>query len=126
MKIDWTGFNIPQNKKNVNNPYNALWVLQNIRARNTKNPLLDSVIMKINKLVLNGCSLTKISPITNKSNTMLLPTSEKKIIKWQKHKKLMPLIQDYFPELDSKEREFILTGITEECWETTFNEEKAH
>ena len=34
------------------------------------------------------------------------------------------LIQDVFPELDSSQREALITGICDDCWDTMFLEKE--
>lgn len=68
-------------------------------------------------------TLTKISALSGKANTMILPTTQVKIDMWNSSRASLPHIQDYFDELTADEREFILTGSTPEEWNKAFPEE---
>lgn len=59
-------------------------------------------------------AITKISPITKKKHTLVLPVTDAQLDAYFKDGEL---IQDAFPNLNAAEREFILTGITPEEWE---------
>lgn len=57
--------------------------------------------------------ITKISPFTGKENTMEINVTEEQLDSYyQGHK----TIQEAFPFLTASEREFIMTGITDEDW----------
>ena len=58
--------------------------------------------------------LTKTSILTGKINTMTLPITQDQLDLYNNTK---INIQDVFPNLDSGEREFIKTGITQEEWD---------
>ena len=58
--------------------------------------------------------LTKTSILTGKINTMTLPITQDQLDLYNNTK---INIQDVFPNLDSGQREFIKTGITQEEWE---------
>ena len=58
--------------------------------------------------------ITRKSIITGTIRTMDLPITQERLDEWQKG----GLIQDVFPELTSAQREFILTGVTDEEWAT--------
>ena len=55
--------------------------------------------------------VTKRSPVSGKLHTMIMPTSLEKIRKWIVSDAHLPLIGEYFPELNGEEREFLMTGI---------------
>ena len=57
--------------------------------------------------------LTKTSILTGKINTMTLPITQDQLDLYNNTK---VNIQDVFPNLDSGQREFIKTGITQEEW----------
>jgi len=67
--------------------------------------------------------ITKVSQISGKEHTIEIPMDEdafnKAIIAWHNG----AYIQDAFPMLSAAQREFIMTGITEEEWDETFKEE---
>jgi len=58
--------------------------------------------------------LTKTSILTGKINTMTLPITQDQLDLYNNTK---INIQDVFPNLDSGQREFIKTGITQEEWD---------
>ena len=58
--------------------------------------------------------LTKTSILTGKINTMTLPITQDQLDLYNNTK---VNIQDVFPNLDSGQREFIKTGITQEEWD---------
>lgn len=57
--------------------------------------------------------LTRQSIVTGKVNNLILNTTLDKMLRYS-HCHHEVLIQDYFPELFSQEREFILTGMSQE------------
>lgn len=65
-------------------------------------------------------NLSKLSALSGDEHTMTIDVDPVKLHKWMKlcAANKQPLIQDFFPELSPDEREFILTGITPEEWET--------
>ena len=58
--------------------------------------------------------LTKTSILTGNINTMTLPITQDQLDLYNNTK---INIQDVFPNLDSGQREFIKTGITQEEWD---------
>jgi hypothetical protein len=62
--------------------------------------------------------VTKTSVITGKENTIDLPITQEQLQQWQ----LGGLVQDVFPDLDVNQREFLISGTTQEEWEETFGE----
>ena len=65
--------------------------------------------------------LTRISPVTGKTNEMELDITEEQLEEYYASNSLM---QDFFPNLTADEREFILTGCTKEDWDTLYKEEQ--
>jgi hypothetical protein len=61
--------------------------------------------------------ITKTSPLTGKQNTMDLPITEEQLGRWQRRE---GLIQNIMPELSAGQREFLMSGYTEEDWATLF------
>ena len=61
--------------------------------------------------------ITRTSMATGKTHTMDLPISQEKLDSWEKGK---GLIQDIFPELTADQREFLITGMTQEEWDDLF------
>ena len=60
--------------------------------------------------------ITKVSPLTGKSNTMDISVTGKQLQEWQKG----TLIQEAMPNLTPDEREFIMTGSTTADWEDMY------
>ena len=63
--------------------------------------------------------ITKVSSLSGKTNTLDIPVTEEQLTKWRNGM----LIQEAMPELTASQREFIMTGITEEEWDSYFDEE---
>ena len=60
--------------------------------------------------------ITRKSPISGKTNTLDLPITPAQIIEWQNGAR----IQHVFPDLTPGQREFIMTGITDQEWSDMF------
>jgi hypothetical protein len=43
-EIDWTGFEVPERRKNLKIKSNALWILRNLTINNREHPRLNQVI----------------------------------------------------------------------------------
>lgn len=69
-------------------------------------------------------SLTKLSPITGKENTMELPIDEETFKTAEAFRQRGMLIQHAYPMLSADHREFILTGVTPEEWAAAFPDEE--
>jgi hypothetical protein len=63
--------------------------------------------------------VTRKSAITGISRTLELPITEEQLILWQNGL----VAQQAFPQLNADQREFIITGITEEEWNNAFANE---
>ena len=61
--------------------------------------------------------ITRTSPFSNKTNIMEIDVTEEQIALWESG----TLIQNAMPNLSADEREFIMTGITPEEWDSAFN-----
>ena len=57
------------------------------------------------------------SVLSGKETEMDLPITQEQLISWMQGQKL---IQDVMPDLSADEREFLMTGITPEEWESLF------
>lgn len=57
--------------------------------------------------------ITKTSSITGKTRTLDINVTEEQLLAWRNG----AYIQDAMPNVSSKDREFILTGITPKEWE---------
>lgn len=66
--------------------------------------------------------VTNVSMMTGKTHSMEINVDFDKLQAWRMGL-LQGLIQDVFPELSPAEREFLLTGITPEEWETLKDED---
>ena len=62
--------------------------------------------------------VTRRSPFSQVENTMELDVTPKQLTRYKQGNEL---IQNVFPNLSAEHREFIMTGITPEEWDTTFN-----
>ena len=63
-------------------------------------------------------NITRVSTLTGEENTLRLPVSQVQMERWE----MGELAQDVFPHLSSSQREFIISGITEEEWDHAFGE----
>lgn len=61
--------------------------------------------------------VTKTSPLTGKENTMDLPITQEQLDYWKSSR---TVIQDVFPNLSAAEREFLISGYTDEDWQMIF------
>lgn len=61
---------------------------------------------------MNKMTITRICPITKKTNTVDLDVTLEQIADWQSG----TLIQNAMPNLSADEREFVKTGISAEGW----------
>lgn len=62
--------------------------------------------------------ITRKSPFTGTVNTMDIDVTDVQIERW----KSGTLIQNAMPNISADEREFIMTGITPEEWQATFED----
>jgi hypothetical protein len=60
------------------------------------------------------------SIISGKVNTMNIDCTEEQLIRH----KMGELVQDVFPNLSVEEREFLISGVTPEEWDNTFEDSK--
>jgi hypothetical protein len=60
------------------------------------------------------------SPLTGETNVMDLPVTEEQMAELEGPRSERRLIQDIFPNLDRAQREFLLTGYTQEDWDKMF------
>lgn len=74
--------------------------------------------------VQNNAVVVRRSMLSGKTHSMELPISEEEFDRcfdaWQNG----TLIQEAFPMLDASQREFIMTGITDEEWDATYGEDE--
>lgn len=50
----------------------------------------------------------------------VIPITESELLQWEESEEF---IQDYFPNLSSSQRELLLSGICQDCWNLIFPEE---
>ena len=65
--------------------------------------------------------LARKSMLTGEVHSMELPITSKQLSTWDSGK---GLLQEVFPKLTSAQREFIMSGITQEEWDNAFGGEK--
>jgi hypothetical protein len=66
--------------------------------------------------------VTQKSPLTGKLNTMDLAVTEAQLAELASPGRRM--IQDILPQLNDSEREFLMTGYTQEDWDKMFPPEE--
>ena len=69
--------------------------------------------------------VTRPSIISNTISTVRMRADAKKVAEWLLNRKKIggisnDMVQNVFPDLTDAEREFLMTGITEEEWNRTF------
>lgn len=84
--------------------------------------------MKFNTIDDSGIkaevTITRRSDLSGVTRSMTMPIPVEKWDRWlNTPPSERPHVQDYFPELNADQREFILTGITPEEWEEVFGED---
>ena len=60
--------------------------------------------------------ITKTSPFSGNTNSMEIEVTQEQLSSWESG----VLIQNAMPNLSADEREFIMTGITPEEWDSAF------
>lgn len=63
--------------------------------------------------------ITKVSPFSGKEHTLDIPVTSEQLREWQSGR---ALIQNAMPNLTPGQREFLMTGITDEEWDAEFGE----
>lgn len=64
--------------------------------------------------------IERVSPFTGEVRIRDLPITEEQLDAWRSG----VLIQNAFPQLSASDREFILTGISDDEWDELFGEEQ--
>jgi len=64
-------------------------------------------------------NVMRVSPLTGKTNIMQLDITLDQLHQWENG---LGLIQDIMPNLTASEREFIMTGMTDDDWDEAFGE----
>ena len=67
-------------------------------------------------------NITKISSLTGIEHTLNINITESELWRVENRHNSMELIQDIVPNLPMEEREFLMTGITNEEWIRIFGE----
>ena len=70
-------------------------------------------------------NVTRIHFISGRKITKELPITAEKMAEWDSYGKgnhSRPKIQDFFPELSDSNREFILTGLSDDDWDDLYAE----
>ena len=65
--------------------------------------------------------ITRISELTGRTQSMDIPITEQQYYEYMTGTEP---IQQFFPDLDPDQREFIMTGITSDDWERIFREDQ--
>ena len=68
-------------------------------------------------------NITKISSLTGIEHTLNINITEDELLRVENRYNSKELIQNIVPNLTMDEREFLMTGITNEEWIRTFGEE---
>ena len=63
--------------------------------------------------------ITRISPFTGITRTKDILVTEDQLARWQRGER----IQNVMPYLSASDREFIMTGITDDEWDQAFGED---
>jgi len=66
--------------------------------------------------------VTKISQLTGNEHTLELNITSEELFRVENRRYSTELIQNIVPQLTMEEREFLISGITEEEWNNTFVE----
>ena len=64
-------------------------------------------------------NVVRVSPLTGKTNIMEIDITLDQLRQWEKG---LGLIQDIMPNLTDSEREFIMSGMTDDDWDEAFGE----
>ena len=68
---------------------------------------------------------TRVSELTGKVNSMKIHADKHRVREWRSTPlSERPHIQNAFPELDDDEREFLLSGITPDEWDSLLPKEE--
>jgi hypothetical protein len=65
--------------------------------------------------------ITRKSTFSGIEHTMNLPITQEQIDRWQSGNEV---IQHVFPHLTPTQREFLMTGATQEEWDATFKDDE--
>jgi len=68
-------------------------------------------------------NITKISSLTGNEHTLSINITQDELLRVENRRNSKELIQNIVPNLSMEEREFLMTGITNEEWVNVFGEE---
>lgn len=68
-------------------------------------------------------NITKISSLTGNEHTLSINITQDELLRVENRYNSKELIQNIVPNLSMEEREFLMTGITNEEWVNVFGEE---
>jgi len=71
--------------------------------------------------MLQTYEVTAVSRISKETNTRRMKFSKQQLHAWANGE---DLVQNCFPQLSPEDREFLMTGITPEEWDSMFGEEE--
>jgi hypothetical protein len=66
--------------------------------------------------------IRRMSELTGKVNEMDIPLSPEEFVTGELRRKRGEMVQVVYPQLNADQREFLLTGITAEEWESMFGD----
>ena len=64
--------------------------------------------------------ITRTSVVSGLERTIVMPIERKQYMAWKNGE----MIQDAMPHLTNDQREFLMTGISQQEWDATFKEEE--
>ena len=67
-------------------------------------------------------NITKISSLTGNEHTLNINITEDELLRVENRRNSTELIQNIVPNISMEEREFLMTGITNEEWIRVFGE----
>lgn len=68
--------------------------------------------------------ITKTSPLTCKENTMDIDITEDELYQVENRRMIGKKIQDIIPHISKDQREFLMSGYTQDDWDTMFGKEE--
>lgn len=77
--------------------------------------------MILEHIAENLVLVTNVSILSGKTNSMALPIRQGQVEYWQQSGEL---IQNVFPHLNADQREFLMTGITPDEWDSAFGSDE--
>ena len=77
--------------------------------------------MILEHIAENLVLVTNVSILSGKTNSMALPIRQGQVEYWQRSGEL---IQNVFPHLNADQREFLMTGITPDEWDSAFGSDE--